>query len=332
MKENKTMRVIIFDEFGGPEVLKLGKFEMPIPAGKEVLVKVEATALNRADTLQRMGKYPPPDGASPILGLEIAGIVYEIGSEVKKWKPGDRVFGLIPGGGYAEYAVINEDMVMPVPENLSTIEAAAIPEVFLTAFQALAWYGKLKAGESILIHAGGSGVGTAAIQLAKETKADVFVTASRTKHNICLELGAEKTIDYRTEEFDKKIFEFTNDQGVDVIIDFIAGTYFKKNIDLLRTDGRLIILATLGGGSTEKIDLRKILYKRLTVIGSTLRSRSLEYQINLTKDFKEKMLPKFSTGKIKPIIDSIYDWKDVSNAHRYMEENKNTGKIVLKVS
>lgn len=326
------MKAINFKDYGGPEVLKLGEYKKPVAGTNEILVKVEATALNRADTLQRMGKYPPPKGASPILGLEISGTVSEIGTVVKKWKVGDKVFGLIPGGGYAEYAVINENMALPVPANLTMIEAASIPEVFLTAYQALVLYGKMKSNESVLIHAGGSGVGTAAIQLAKEKGADIFITASNTKHKKCLELGAKEAIDYKAEEFDKKIFEFTNNQGVDVIVDFIAGPYFKKNIDILKTDGRLIILATLGGGIAGEIDLRKILSKRLTITGSTLRSRSLDYQIKLTEEFKENVLPKFSSGKIKPVIDKVFDWNDVSEAHSYMEGNKNIGKIVLKVS
>lgn len=325
------MKAIISEEPGGAEVLKPGLYKRPVPSGNEVLVRVEATALNRADILQREGKYPPPKGASPVLGLEIAGTVCETGTDAGKWKQGDRVFGLIPGGGYAEYAVIHEDMAMPVPENFSAIEAAAIPEVFLTAFQSLVWYGKLTAGEKVLIHAGGSGVGTAAIQIAREIGAEIFITASSQKHKACIGLGAAKAIDYKAEEFDKVIFEFNGGRGVDLIIDFIAGPYFKKNIDLLRTDGRLILLATLGGGSVDELDLRKILSKRLTVTGSTLRSRNLDYQIKLTTDFKESILPKISSGKIKPVIDSVFALEDVSKAHRYMEENKNTGKIVLRI-
>ncbi len=326
------MNAITFEEFGGPEVLKLGKYEKPSAGTNEILVKVEAAALNRADTLQRIGKYPPPKDASPILGLEIAGVIADTGSLVSKWNAGDKVFGLIPGGGYAEYAVINENMAMKVPENLSMVDAAAIPEVFLTAYQALVWYGKLKSNESILIHAGGSGVGTAAIQIAKEIGADIYITASKAKHNKCLKLGARHTIDYKTEEFDKKIFEFTENQGVDVVIDFIAAAYLNKNIDILKTDGRLIILATLGGGVAEKVDLRKVLSKRLTIVGSALRSRSLDYRVKLTKEFEKNILPKISSGKIMPVIDKIFDWKNAADAHRYMEENRNTGKIVLKIS
>ncbi|MGA7838824.1 MAG: NAD(P)H-quinone oxidoreductase [Ignavibacteriaceae bacterium] len=326
------MKAITFDSPGGPEVLKVGEYEKPVPSEKEILIKVQATAINRADTLQRMGKYPPPKGASPVLGLELAGEVVEAGQEIKKWKTGDKIFGLIPGGGYAEYAVIHEDMAMRIPENISVTEAAAIPEVFLTAFQALAWYGKTEKGNSVLIHAGGSGVGTAGIQIAREIGADIYITASSSKHKACLDLGAKKAIDYKTQNFDEEILKYTDGKGVDIIVDFVSGPYFKMNIESLKTDGRLIILASLGGGNVDEFDLRKILVKRLSIIGSTLRSRPLDYQVKLTKDFSDFALTKFKEGKMKPVIDSVFDWKDASEAHRYMESNKNTGKIVLEVS
>lgn len=325
------MKAVIYDKPGSPEVLKIGEYKKPVPTENEILVQVKATALNRADTLQRMGKYPPPKGASQILGLEISGMVVETGRLVAQWKKGDKVFGLIPGGGYAEFAVINENMAMRIPEKFSYGQAASIPEVFLTAYQALAWYGKLGKGNSVLIHAGGSGVGTAAIQMAREIGAEVFITASLSKHNICIDLGAKKAIDYNSQNFADEILNFTNQNGVDIIVDFIAGPYFKKNLDCLKTDGRLIILASLGGGKVDEIDLRKILTKRLSVIGSTLRSRSLDYQIKLTMEFSDFALPKFENGTLKPVIDSVFEWHDVSEAHRYMEANKNTGKIVLEI-
>ena len=326
------MRVVIFDNPGEPEVLKLGEFEKPVVKENEILVKVRATALNRADTLQRKGMYPPPQGASPVLGLEISGTIAEVGSKVSKWQEGEKVFGLIPGGGYAEYAVIHEDMAMRVPENFSFEQAAAIPEVFLTAYQALVWHGRLQEGKTVLVHAGASGVGTAAIQMAKDKGARVFVTASKEKHQICLDLGAEKAIDYKSEDFSEKILEFTKGHGVDLIIDFVAGPYLNQNIKSLAMDGRMVNLATLGGGKVEDFDMRSILSKRLTIIGSTLRSRTLAYQIILTTEFAGYALEKFNSGKIKPIIDSVYNWSEAAKAHRYMEENRNMGKIVLKVS
>ncbi|QHT72136.1 NAD(P)H-quinone oxidoreductase [Rhodocytophaga rosea] len=326
------MKAVLVHEPGGPEQLYLGEWEKPQPAAHQILVKVAATALNRADTLQRAGKYPPPSGASPVLGLEIAGQVVEVGTGVSRWKTGDKVFGLLPGGGYAQYAVIHEDMAMPVPKGMSMEDAAAIPEVFLTAFQALSWLGKLKSGEQVLIHAGASGVGTAAIQLASKMGANVMVTASATKHQICLALGAYAAIDYKTESFDKKVQEITSGKGVDVIIDFIAADYFTKNIDSLATEGRLVLLATLSGGKVTDFDLRKILSKRLQIMGSTLRSRSLEYQISLTREMAAFALPHFQKGTLQPVIDRILDWTQVQEAHRLMESNANSGKIVLRVT
>ncbi|WP_299825597.1 NAD(P)H-quinone oxidoreductase [uncultured Pontibacter sp.] len=328
------MKAILVKQPGGPEQLTLGEYEQPLPGPYDLLVKVHATALNRADTLQRQGKYPPPKGASPILGLEIAGEVVEAGINCTRFKKGDKVFGLLPGGGYAEYTIINEHMAMPVPDNLSMEEAAAIPEVFMTAYQALFWLGKLQPGERALIHAGASGVGTAAIQLARVHKAEVLVTASETKLDACKELGAHKTINYKDPEatFDAHVLAHTNSEGVDVIVDFIAGPYFNQNIECLRTDGRLIILASLGGGKVESLDLRKILVKRLQVMGSTLRSRTKDYQIKLTQEMSSYTMPHFESGAIKPVVDSVYNWQDVAEAHRYMEQNKNIGKIVLRVS
>ncbi|MDX5435741.1 MAG: NAD(P)H-quinone oxidoreductase [Pontibacter sp.] len=325
------MKAILVKQPGGPEQLVLGEHEQPLPKPYELLVRVHATALNRADTLQRQGKYPAPKGASPLLGLEIAGEVVEAGVNCTRYKKGDKVFGLLPGGGYAEYAVIDEQMAMPIPENLSMEEAAAIPEVFLTAFQALMWLGKLKAGERVLIHAGASGVGTAGIQLARAAKAEVLVTASEGKLHACKELGAHKAINYKEVPFEDEVLAYTNNEGVDVIVDFIAGPYFNQNLDCLRLDGRLVILASLGGGKVDGVDLRKILTKRLQVMGSTLRSRSREYQIKLTQEMSQFALPHFKSGAIIPVVDSMYDWQDVAEAHRYMEQNKNIGKIVLRV-
>jgi putative PIG3 family NAD(P)H quinone oxidoreductase len=326
------MKAIIVEKPGGIEQLKLGDYPKPQCGETEILVKVKATALNRADIMQREGKYPPPAGASPILGLEIAGIVESVGSKVFKWKSGDKVFGLIPGGGYAEYAIINENMVIEIPDNLSFEESASIPEVFLTAFQSLVWLSELKTNEFVLIHAGASGVGTAAIQIARELGARIIITASTEKQKICKDLGADLTIDYKTKNFKDEILKFTNNYGADVIIDFIGGSYFKQNIESLTRDGRLVILSTLSGGKVEEFDVRPILAKRLKIIGSSLRSRSLDYQIKLTKDFKDFAYEKISKGIIKPVIDKIYDWSEVAEAHKRMEENKNIGKIVLRVN
>lgn len=323
------MKAVLFDEGGGPQSLYIGQWETPHPADDEILVKVAATALNRADLLQREGKYPPPKGASPILGLEMSGKVVACGDKVSRWQVGDQVFGLLPGGGYAEYAVIHEDMAMPVPSNLSLIEATAIPEVFLTAFQALRWLARMQASEKVLIHAGGSGVGTAAIQLAREMgAADISITASAAKHALCRELGTSLTIDYREQDFEEIIRERG---GVDVIIDFIAAPYFQKNINCLQKDGRLVLLALLGGTKVEGFNLLALLSKRLQVTASTLRSRDREYQSRLTGDFAEFGLPLLANGRLKPVIDKVYPWGEVVQAHQQMESNQNAGKIVLSI-
>jgi tumor protein p53-inducible protein 3 len=326
------MKAVIVEKPGDAGQLKIGEIPTPLPDKNEILVKVHAAALNRADIMQREGRYPPPKGASEILGLEMAGEVFSIGSNVEKWKKGDRIFGLLPGGGDAEFAVINELMANPVPSGLSYEEASAIPEVFLTAYQALFRHSKLKKGEKILIHAGASGVGTAAIQIAKVIGGEIYITASREKHEACLGLGAGTAIDYKKEDFVDKINARTDGKGVDVIIDFISGPYFMQNLNSLAVDGRLIMLATLGGTKFGDADVRQILKKRLTIIGSTLRSRTRDYQIRLNEEFISFAFEKFEKGILKPVIDKIFDWKDVSEAHRYMEENKNTGKIVLKIS
>jgi tumor protein p53-inducible protein 3 len=326
------MKAILITSPGAAENLVIDEFKKPEANHDEILVKVAATAVNRADILQREGKYPPPKGASPVLGLEMSGEVAALGRNVTKWKTGDQIFGLLPGGGYAEYAVIHQDMALPLPENLDLTEAAAIPEVFLTAYQALFWLGKLQKGETVLIHAGGSGVGTAAIQLAKAQDATIIITASSGKHHTCLHLGANFAIDYKTQDFQEKVAAYTAEKGVNVIIDFVAAPYFHQNIDCLATDGRLVLLATLGGGKIENFDLRKILIKRLQILGSTLRARNLDYQIALTQAFSAFALPLFQNKQIKPVIDSVFDWKEVQAAHKYMEANKNIGKIVLKIS
>ncbi len=327
------MKAILTKSSGTADQLYLGEYETPQPAADEVLVKVHATALNRADILQREGKYPPPAGASPILGLEMSGVVVEVGKEVEKWKVGDKVFGLLPGGGYAEYAVIHQDMAMAIPENLSFEEAAAIPEVFMTAFQAVHWLGKLQPSERILIHAGGSGVGTAAIQLANEMQAgDIIVTASQTKHAACRKLGAHYTIDYKSQNFRDEVKDITDREGVDVIIDFVAAPYFERNISVLRTDGRLIMLALLGGTHLEQFNLGNLLRKRIQILASTLRSRSRDYQIRLTEAFAEFAISRFEAGRLRPVIDQVMDWKEVKAAHQRMESNQNVGKIVLKIS
>jgi putative PIG3 family NAD(P)H quinone oxidoreductase len=323
------MLAVVVEAYGGAENLKIAEVDRPAPGKEEILVRVKATALNRADILQRQGKYPPPEGVSSILGLELAGEVEELGENCHKHKVKDKVFGLIPGGGYAEFAVIHQDMALKIPVNFSFVEAAAIPEVFLTSYQALIWLGKLKQKQKVLIHAGGSGVGTAAFQLAKILDTKIMVTASSSKHPLCKKLGADVAIDYNEGPFQSKVLDFTNGEGVDLIIDFIGEPYFHQNLNCLKTDGRMVILAAMGGGKVQEVDLLKILRKRINIKGSTLRSRPLNYQIELTNEFNKFAAPYFAEGKLYPVIDKVFHWKRVTEAHLYMEANKNAGKIIL---
>lgn len=324
------MRCVKVTAPGSVTNLEIGETVRPKPSANELLIKVASTAVNRADILQREGKYPPPEGASDLLGLELSGTVDKVGTKVKKWKVGDRVFGLVPGGGYAEYALLHEDLAIAVPEKMDFHAAAAIPETFLTAYQALAWTGKLQKDETVLIHAGASGVGTAAIQLAKKMGARVMVTASAQKLDNCKKIGADVAIDYEAGPFKLKVLEHVKD-GVDVIIDFIGAPYFQQNIDCLAKDGRMVMLAGMGGMKLESVNLNKILLNRLTIAGSTLRSRTTEYQAELTSEFMSFAYNMLSNGEIRPIIDKVFPIREVAHAHRYMEANRNVGKIVLQV-
>lgn len=324
----KAIRVI---NKGENSSLEIKDYPTPEPKEHEIRVKIEATAVNRADLHQRAGKYPPPEGASEILGLEMAGIVDKVGDEVTRWAEGDYVFGLLPGGGYCEFCTIHEDIAMPIPDNLSLEEAAAIPETFLTAFQALSWLGNLKQLETVLIHAGGSGVGTSAIQLAKQLFSATVLTTAGKEHKLetCLNLGADFAYNYKKQDFAKEISMELGKNPVNVVIDFVGAPYWEKNIDILATDGRLVYLSFLGGHKLENMSLAPLLRKRLKVMGSTLRSRSIEYKIELSKDFASNCMRLLEDGSIKPVIDSVYGWEQTEEAHQRMANNQNTGKIVL---
>ena len=324
------MRAVQLHKFGIADELFIGDVDMPERKEEEVLVKVKASALNRADLLQRLGKYPPPDGESDILGLEMSGEVIE--SDVSsRWQPGEKVMALLAGGGQAEYVVVPESLLMAMPEDLSFVEAAAIPEVFLTAFQTMFFEGKSKPGDSVLIHAGGSGVGTAAIQLARAEDMEAYVTCSKPKHKTCLELGATLAIDYKVEAFDEIILEKTDYKGVNIILDFIGAPNIKPNVRSLGNGGRLVMIALMGGFNAIDINLIPIMQKHLTIVGTTLRSRSLKYKGKLVAAFADKFLPQFETGSIKPVVDSVFKLEDIAEAHKHMEANKNTGKIVIEL-
>lgn len=322
------MRAIVFDQPGGPEVLRYGEAPDPQPGPGEMLVQVRATAANRADVLQRRGAYPPPAGASPILGLELAG---EVVSAAGQWRVGDRVMAVVAGGGYAELAAVPVDVAIPVPDTMSWEEAGAIPEVFLTAFLNLFTLGRLQNGERVLIHAAASGVGTAAIQLARAAGARVFATAgSDDKLAYCRELGAEVTMNYRSQSFAEVVRAETGGQGVNLVLDFVGAPYWEGNMAALALYGRLMLIGFLGG-SRAQLDLGPILAKSLTVSGTTLRRTPLPQKAELARAFAAFALPRFAHGELRPIIDSVYPLRDAAEAHRAMEANRNIGKIVLRV-
>ena len=325
------MQAVVFDEPGGPEVLKVGQVADPVPGGDQLLVRVRATALNRADTLQRQGLYPPPPGESDVLGLELAGEVEAVGSAVRNVHVGDRVFGLVGGGGYAEKAVLDARMAMPIPSGWSFAEAAAVPEVFFTAQETLFTLAQLRAGETVLIHAGASGVGTAGIQMARETGANVLVTAgSAEKVARCIELGAAAGCNYKERGFADWVQDRTDGRGVDVIEDFIGAAYWDDNLKSLAPGGRLVLVGFMGGTKAET-NLGLILMKRLRILGSVLRSRPLADKIDITRRFLADWLPLLEAGRIEPIIDRSFRLHEAADAHRYMEANKNVGKIILDV-
>ncbi len=304
----------------------------PACAADEVIVDIHATALNRADLAQRAGNYPPPPGATDILGLEMAGVISRLGEKVAGWQIGDRVCALLPGGGYAEKVAVPQAMLMPIPAGWSFEQAAGLPEVYLTAFVNLYTEAALQPGESVLVHGGASGVGTAAIQLLKASGNPVFVTAgSDDKCAACLNLGATAAINYKREDWVARVKELSNGTGVDVILDMVGADYFAQNISLLKLRGRLVFIATLGGVKTE-LDIRHLMGKRLKVIGSVLRSRSLAEKITIKENFMARFWRNVESGELQPVIDSVYPISQIDAAYQRMGENQNIGKIILRIS
>ena len=325
------MKAIMRTGDGGPEVLQLADVPSPEPTETQLLVDVKATALNRADLLQRRGTYPPPPGESEILGLEIAGTVSAIGSQVEGFSENDNVFGLVAGGGYAEQTVLDYRMAMVIPDGWRFEEAAAIPEVFFTANENIFTLGRLTAGETILIHAGGSGVGTAGIQIAKHAGARVFATTGTPeKIENCITLGATAAINYKQSDFVAEIERLTDGEGVDVVLDFIGAPYLNRNLQILKVKGRLLQVGLMGGSTTE-IDLGVIMRRRLQVIGSVMRPQSLDEKIAITQRFVERWLPELKNGTLRPVIDKVFPLAQACQAHEYMEDNRNFGKIILKI-
>ncbi|KAM8834205.1 quinone oxidoreductase PIG3 [Synchiropus picturatus] len=331
----KMMRAVCVDEPGGPENMLLKLVPTPQPKDGEVLVKVHAAALNRADLLQRRGLYPPPPGESDIIGLEVAGTVEGVGRQAKEgWRRDERVMALLSGGGYAEYVAVPETLLMPSPAGLSLQQSAAIPEAWLTAFQLLESVALVKEEEVVLIHAGASGVGTAAVQLVRLLGAVPVVTAgSPAKLRMAEELGAAAGFNYREEDWSAGVRDLTQGRGADVILDCIGGRTWEQNVNCLALDGRWVLYGTLGGRQVQGDLLGKLLWKRAHLLSSLLRSRSLQYKSDLVKRFSSRVLPYFSSQppSLRPVVDRTFPLEEVAEAHRHMEDNKNMGKIILHV-
>lgn len=330
-KEQNNMNFIDLKEFGAPEVLILSTMTPPTPSENEVLIKVIAAGINRPDIIQRQGLYPAPAGASPILGLEVAGVITEVGSNVNDLSVGDKVCALANGGGYAEQVCVPASQCLPVPKGLSMIEAAALPETFFTVWSNVFDRAQLKPGESLLIHGGSSGIGTTAIQMAKAMGAKVYTTAgSKEKCDACIALGADIAINYHESDFVEIIKDASNGKGVDVILDMVGGDYIPKNLKIAAMEGRIVNIAFLQG-PVVKTNFLPVMLKRLTVTGSTLRPQTDATKAAIASNLKDKIWPMIESGKIKPVIAKCFPLKDVVNAHKLMESNQHIGKIVLTV-
>jgi len=325
------MRAVVLRSHGGPECLVIEDVPDPVPGPDEVLVDVRTTALNRADLLQVLGFYPDPRGLVPeIPGMEFSGVVSAIGERVKLWQPGDEVMAIEAGGGYAERIAVHERQLMRVPASVGIADAAAIPEVYLTAWDALVVQSSLMSGRWALVHAGASGVGTASIQIAKAIGARIAVTCSAGKVQACRDVGADVVIDYGSQDFVEEVNTATGDVGADVILDVIGGDYVDRNLRCLANQGTIIQVGLMGGGSTN-INLGMVLGKRAKLIGTGLRVRPIEQKVALVQRFIREMLPLFDSGELKPIIDSRFTLDQIQDAHRYMASNANTGKILVDV-
>ena len=315
---------------GGPEVLRAVERPVPRPGTSEVLVQVEGAGVNRPDVMQRLGKYAPPPGASDIPGLEIAGTIVFVPSDGGRWHLGDRVCALVAGGGYAEYCAVPAVQCLPSPNGMDGVPAAAIPEAFFTVWTNLFQRGGLRAGERALIHGGTSGIGTTAIQLARVFDAIVFATAgSEEKCDACRRLGAAVAINYRTEDFAEVVRAATSGAGVDVVLDIIGGEYFERNVESLALNGRLVQIGLLGGNRAS-LDLTRVLHRRLTITGSTLRARTVEEKGTLARELEANVWPLLAAGRVAPIIDRVFPLTEAADAHRRMESSSHIGKIVLR--
>lgn len=325
----EMMRAVVTDGSGGPEVLRVVERPVPRPHEGEILVRVKAAGVNRPDVIQRQGGYPPPPGAPDILGLEIAGEVVANGPHAARFSVGEPVMALVPGGGYAEYAVAHESNALPIPAGLSFEEAGAIPETYFTVWSNVFDRGRLQPGESLLVHGGTSGIGTTAIQLAKAFGAKVLATAgSPEKCQACLRLGADVAINYRTDDFVAATREATSGRGADVILDMVGGSYIPRNYEAAAPDGRIVQIAFLQSPKVE-VDFRRLMVKRLTHTGSTLRPRSPAEKAEIARSLEDKVWPLLAEGRCRPVMDSTFALEDVARAHARMDGGQHIGKIVL---
>lgn len=322
------MKAAIITTYGKAEVLKLAEREIPFIEKNEVLIKVKAAGVNRPDVSQREGNYPAPPGApKDIPGLEIAGIIEKVGADVTQWKAGDQVCALVAGGGYAEFVNADAGVCLPIPKGFSFVAAASLPETIFTVWSNLFQRGNLQEGESILIHGGSSGIGVTAIQLAKYFGANVTVTVgSDEKGQTCLDLGADTFINYKTQDFEKELSELQ----VDVVLDMIGGDYFDKNLNVLRPEGRLVYINAMKGNIVS-LNLIKVMQKRITITGSTLRSREISFKRNLAAAIHKTVWPALASGKFKPVIFATFPLKDAYKAHKLMETSQHIGKIILEI-
>ena len=326
------MKAVAIRNPGGPEVLSIVDIAPPAMKPGHLRVQVRAAALNRADLLQRRGLYPPPPGESEILGLEMAGEIIEIAPDVAGFAKGERVCALLPGGGYAQEVVVPAGLATRLPANMSFEEGAAIPEAFLTAYSNLVWLGGMQRGHRVLIHAGASGVGTAAIQLVRELGGRSIVTAGTPeKRAVCLEMGADQALDYKKGPFVNDVLAWSEGAGVQIVLDFVGASYLEQNLQTLAVDGRLVVIGTMGGATADQVDLGLLLRRRLQIIGTALRSRTLDQKVRLTNEFWNFAGTRFADGRLRPVVDRVFPMPDVAEAHRYMESNRNIGKIVMSI-
>ncbi len=328
----QTMRAIAISEPGGPEALVVEDRPVPIPDEGEILIAVAAAGVNRPDVMQRKGHYPPPPGAPDIPGLEVSGLVARVGRDVTRWKEGDQVVALVPGGGYAEFCLAHQGHALPLPEPLTLVEGAGLPETTFTVWQNVFQRAALRRGEWLLAHGGASGIGTTAVQLAKAFGAFVAATAgSDEKCRAIRSLGADLAINYKKKDFVEQVREATGDRGADVILDMVGGDYLDRNLNAAAEEGRIVMISTLAGAKTN-VDLRKIMQKRLVLTGSTLRPRPAAFKAELARSIEEAVWPVIAQGRYKPVVDKLFPLEEAAEAHRRIDSGEHIGKIILTIT